>query len=221
MMAVLVCAAVTGTMYLSQSGVLTMAGGGAGRSPSIAPGATGRSDGTDLVIEPAPATAPPATGAEIGIGTVLPNPVLTPGAVNPAVRQDNIGSSICRRGYTVSVRPPVSVTEPIKRQTLATYGANGPMASYELDHLIPLELGGAPANVANLWPESRVTFPGARDKDQLENYLRAQVCSGSESLAAAQRAIATDWVLAYCRARLSQCPDGSHLVPLHRGPGRN
>lgn len=58
------------------------------------------------------------------------------------MRQDNIGSTICRRGYTRSVRPRVAVNEAIKRQTLVAHEAGGPMTSYELDHLIPLELGG-------------------------------------------------------------------------------
>src|ERR1700687_1954524 len=48
------------------------------------------------------------------INDILPDPKCTPGAVDPSVTQDNIDSTICVSGYTKTVRPPVSVTEPQK-----------------------------------------------------------------------------------------------------------
>jgi hypothetical protein len=55
------------------------------------------------------------------------------------------------RGYSTSVRPPENVTEQIKRDQMAAYGLQGQrLGDYELDHLILLELGGAPEDVANL-----------------------------------------------------------------------
>ena len=47
--------------------------------------------------------------------------------------------------------------------------------------LIPLELGGA-STVANLWPEPWADPRGAHRKDDLENALSRQVCSGSMTL---------------------------------------
>ena len=76
---------------------------------------------------------------------------------------------------------------------LAAYGQSGPLSAFELDHLIPLELGGAPAALANLWPEPWDGGLGARAKDKVENDLHARVCEHTLQLAAAQRAIATDW----------------------------
>jgi hypothetical protein len=96
-------------------------------------------------------------------------------------------------GYTKTVRPRVSVTTPIKRTQLVAYGDHRPLSFYELDHLIPLELGGAPATVANLWPEPWQGTLGARAKDVVENTLHRRVCAGAMSLASGQRAIATDW----------------------------
>jgi hypothetical protein len=126
----------------------------------------------------------------------LPDPRCTPGAVNPAVTQGDIGRTICRSGWTRTVRPPESVTEPEKRASMRAYGDRLPLHAYEYDHLIPLELGGAPNRPRNLWPE-----PGAspNPKDRLENRLRALVCDGSLSLTAARRAIAANWVAAYRR----------------------
>jgi hypothetical protein len=90
------------------------------------------------------------------------------------------------------------VTEPIKRERMGAYGLQGqPLSTTELDHLIPLELGGAPADVANLWPEPWTGEPNAHEKDAVENYLHAQVCRGTVTLAEAQRMIATDWFAVY------------------------
>src|SRR4249920_1594275 len=95
----------------------------------------------------------------------LPDARCTPGATDPRVTQSNIARTICVPGYTKTVRPRVSMTTPIKRTQLVAYGDRGPLSSYELDHLIPLELGGAPASVANLWPEPWQGALGARAKD--------------------------------------------------------
>jgi hypothetical protein len=123
----------------------------------------------------------------------LPDPRCTPGQVNPAVTQSDISSTICRSGWTRTVRPPESVTELQKRASMAAYGDHGPLHAYEYDHLIPLELGGATDAPRNLWPE-----PGAspNPKDRLENLLRRRVCAGTLTLASARRALARNWVAA-------------------------
>lgn len=133
-----------------------------------------------------------------------PNPALTPGATNPAVTQATIGSTICVSGWTATIRPPSSYTTGLKRSQILAYGyADRNLADYEEDHLISLEIGGAPRDPANLWPEpytvslSVGTPVGARIKDQLENRLKSLVCSRSMTLATAQQLIATDWVAAW------------------------
>src|SRR6266567_2058614 len=98
------------------------------------------------------ASAADKTSGCLSQGGGLPDPGCTPGAVDPNVSQSNIGSTICTRGYTATVRPSVDVTEKIKRDQMAAYGLQGQrLAAWELDHLVPLELAGAPQNVANLW----------------------------------------------------------------------
>jgi hypothetical protein len=129
----------------------------------------------------------------------LPDPACTPGAVDARVGQANVAATICVRGYTRTVRPPVGVTNAIKRRAIAAYGnyAGSDLRNYELDHLISLELGGAPADEANLWPEAHSGPRGSEAKDAVENFLHQQVCAGKMTLADAQRAIATDWVRVY------------------------
>ncbi len=49
-------------------------------------------------------------------GKVLPDPTCTPGAVDPGVTQSNLPQTICRSGYSSSVRPPaaVSLNHPLR-----------------------------------------------------------------------------------------------------------
>jgi hypothetical protein len=145
------------------------------------------------------ATLPNLAGAgqcHAADGGFLPDHLCTEGAVDPRVTQGNIAATICRSGYTTTVRPPESVTEPINVERMSAYGISAPLAMYELDHLIPLELGGA-STTTNLWPEPLAGSRGAHRKDELENALRGQVCSGAVTLAVAQLAIAANWEDAY------------------------
>ena len=109
---------------------------------------------------------------------------LTPGVLNPAVTQANIRSTICKRGWTRTVRPPVSYTNALKTKGLVQYRLRGPPSAFQEDHLISLELGGNPTDPRNLWPEP---YPRAAAVDQIENELNHRVCTGSLTLAEAQR----------------------------------
>ena len=140
-------------------------------------------------------------------GGQLPDPRCTPGSVDPAVTQADIGSTICRPGYTEEARPPESQTTHAKYDVAYPAYHIPDTDSGELDHLVSLELGGS-NDITNLWPENYRGFLNADDKDRLENYLHDAVCSGRMPLQTAQKAIATDWVKAYCAARLGECPAG-------------
>jgi hypothetical protein len=122
-------------------------------------------------------------------GGQLPDPKCTPGAIDPAVTQANIQSTICKSGYTATVRPSAAQTDKAKYQVAyVAYGVPHSAGS-ELDHLVSLEIGGA-NDIANLWPEvGKVPNP----KDPVENALHKAVCNGTVTLAAAQEAIASDW----------------------------
>jgi hypothetical protein len=126
---------------------------------------------------------------------VLPDPACTPGATDPHVTQATLNTTICRPGgYTSTVRPPQSVTSAEKKTALAAYGDTAPTSSYELDHLVSLELGGSPNSPRNLWPQPS---PSPNPKDTLESALHDLVCSNRMTLAAAQSGIATDWITTY------------------------
>jgi hypothetical protein len=104
--------------------------------------------------------------------------------LNPAVTQATLSSTVCRKGWTRTVRPPVSYTNELKRRGIAQYRLRGPPSAFQEDHLISLELGGNPTDPRNLWPEP---YPRAAAVDRIENELNDRVCSGSLTLADAQR----------------------------------
>lgn len=157
---------------------------GANAAPRLAD-----STASNRVVQPQPA---PGSCHAIGTGLYsLPDPRCTPGALNPAVTQADIGRTICRAGWTATVRPPEPITEAEKRDSILAYADTRPIWDYEYDHFVPLELGGATNAPANLWPE-----PGAspNPKDKVENELNRAVCDKRLSLAKAQQEIVTNWV---------------------------
>ena len=129
----------------------------------------------------------------------LPDPRCTPGSIDPAVTQAGIRSTICKKGWTATVRPPESQTERFKYSVAYPAYRTPRSERTELDHLVPLELGGS-NDATNLWPQSPAT---PNPKDKVENKLNAAVCDGRVSLAAAQLAIAADWLTAEKKLGLS------------------
>ena len=147
------------------------------------------------------ATTSPSSTAHIGERTktqgctvqgALPDSACTPGAIfSTATTQQ-----ICKSGYASSVR---NVPSSEKDQVYAEYGITHHVSGqFEIDHLISLELGGS-NDIANLWPEAASPTPGFHQKDQVENYLHDQVCSGAMTLKEAQTEIATNWITVYNR----------------------
>lgn len=121
----------------------------------------------------------------------MPNPLLTPGEVRTTDADQVCHSSTKEYRHT---------TAAMKRHVCLMYVEKDcpHQKIMELDHLIPLELGGADSE-ANLWPQPAKPFPGFHAKDKLENELHKEVCSGKISLEEAQKEIRTDWWAAYVK----------------------
>jgi hypothetical protein len=162
--------------------------------------APGTSQQLAAVHDPGQVTGTIPASCRYRDGGQLPDPRCTPGSIDPAVTQASIRQTICTPGYTERVRPAEAETERFKYD--AAYPAYGVPDSRhtELDHLVPLELGGSNA-AANLWPEWP---PTPNPKDAVENTLNAAVCDGRVTLAAAQQAIAGDWMTAESRLGLGK-----------------
>jgi len=119
-------------------------------------------------------------GAAAKLSTALHNPMLNmkraqvlppaeaPGAVDPAITQSNIDTTICRPGFARSARPSYALTGPLKRQMMDAQRPGERMADYELDHLIPTRsaahrstgatFGFSPAE-AKQTPATRMCWP--------------------------------------------------------------
>ena len=126
-----------------------------------------------------PAQPPRGKLRHVGPVDIYPDSVMTPGAANPEITQENIKDNICNRHWSTKlVRPPSGYTSRLKRKQLREYRDtvhqtraelinpntgkvdrtrcvvhSDNMACYEEDHLISLEDGGDPKNPRNLWPE--------------------------------------------------------------------
>jgi hypothetical protein len=138
-------------------------------------------------------------------GEPLPDATCTPGARNPAVTQATIKTTICKPGYTATIRPPASVTGAEKKLSEQAYGTTSSPGITEYDHLLSLEDGGDPNDPRNLWPEP--PDPGHTHginnrKDPVETKLKSAVCAGRVTLSAAQQALVQDWTTALSRLGL-------------------
>ena len=114
-------------------------------------------------------------------------------ALNPAVTEATIRSTICVSGWTATIRPSESYTEQLKLQQMSTEGLPGGPSDYEEDHRMPLELGGAPRDPTNLSPESHAS---SYAKDAAENAAKREVCDGAD-LRTVQAEFVATWLGAY------------------------
>ena len=111
---------------------------------------------------------------------LLPNPKLTPGRI--AERDKDRGG----------------VTLKMEQKVFARYRL--PWArrgEFKIDHLVPVELGGADT-IDNLWPQSVRTKPyGADRKELLTEVLLERIRTGQMTIAQAQELIRSDWIDAF------------------------
>jgi hypothetical protein len=128
------------------------------------------------------------TGAEPA--RFAPDSALTPGLTRPVT-----AAELCAHDMD---EPAPRISRAVALEVFRRHGIANPAAgAYELDYLIPPELGGA-RDDRNLWPQPYEAEPwNAYAKDALEDELRRLVCSGKVDLRVAQEEIANDWTLAY------------------------
>jgi len=136
-------------------------------------------------------------------------PVVTSpgGAVNPEVTQDNLDQTICAKGWAKQARPPSAWAASVKRRLMREQHPGDDPHQYELDHKVPIEIGGCPNCETNVWLEpwrdpnhhhcEFDTLADAACKDRLENYVHRQICSGKMTLAQGQALFLGDWTKAY------------------------
>lgn len=123
-------------------------------------------------------------------GPIRPIMSITPGDIDPKATIEKL----CTPGYSRSVR---HVPKKKKEDVYKSYGIDPKQDVYEIDHLIPLSLGGS-NDKKNLWPESYTTSPfNAHKKDALEDKMHEMVCADKITLDQARKVFVEDWVRAY------------------------
>jgi hypothetical protein len=143
----------------------------------------------------------------------LPDPNCTPGAVNPTISINTLRDPFFR---TRCLRNQAS-THKEKFIAYTRYAQShpehnfGPTQTCELDHLVPLELGGADT-LDNIYPQcgplgAPLEARFFKRKDTVENYLAWAVKTGRMNLIDAQKGIASNWIQ-YLKIAESTCPDG-------------
>lgn len=121
-------------------------------------------------------------------GAQLPNAFATPGATTKASAKE-----VCAAGYESSVKP---VAAWQKTAALEKYGIRPESFSGELEHLVPVALGGS-NDPENLWPMHAAGDMTPEAKARLADKLKTMVCDGKMSLKDAQNAFKKDWTKAY------------------------
>jgi hypothetical protein len=160
-------------------------------------------------------TAPAAQDEEIGDGTIdvgetilfakrtktsgckrgaVPDRACSPGGFYTKLTKE----VLCAPDFRTSMIRDVSGS--VKAKVYREYGLapTGHGRSYEVDHIVPLTLGGS-NQIGNLFPEAASAQPGYHRKDALEARLGRMICDGEISLDEARRGIATDWIALYKR----------------------
>ena len=104
-------------------------------------------------------------------------------ALNPDVGPDTLETTICQVGYTRTVRPSTTYTNGVKRKLMREAGIDASReGDFELDHVVPLALGGSPRALENLMLQPWEGEEGAKKKDKLEARLHKCVCVGALDL---------------------------------------
>lgn len=156
-------------------------------------------------------------GVQAPAGRILPDAAVTPGVTDPAIAD---ATELCKHQWAQGQPggPPVKggtltysqaarhTSEGLKNQVFLDYGLKNPKdggRSYEIDHLVPLALGGRDVE-KNLWPQSRSTTleMNAWLKDKLETRLYNILCNHRPddpalTVQEAQTALRMDWTQAY------------------------
>jgi hypothetical protein len=150
-------------------------------SATVAPSVTVSASPTPVRESPSPTPTRTPTPAEDVLA----------GRTNPAVTQATVHSTICVSGYTATIRPPWSVTSKVKAEMAAEQHVS--VADVILDHVVPLEGGGAPGSLTD--HRNFMLQPRAQSyvKDRLEDEMRDDICSGRVPLHTAQVAMADGW----------------------------
>jgi hypothetical protein len=118
----------------------------------------------------------------------LPSGYKTPGATAKVKMEQ-----VCAPDFAKSIKPASNWQ---RTEALERYGFRPDGFSGELDHLVPMSLGGS-NDPDNLWPFHANGAFTLEAKQALASKLQGMVCARKLSLKDAQDAFRKDWTLSY------------------------
>lgn len=131
------------------------------------------------------------------------DPVAAAPALNPDVTPETIQQTICRKGYTKTIRPSSTYTNGIKFRLMRGAEIDESLANkYALDHIIALAIGGSPGSLENL---QLMTAKENSRKARIEVKLQCLVCTGQVPLDVAQEKMYTNWEATYWEYASVKC----------------
>lgn len=110
------------------------------------------------------------------------------GSLSKSVTQGNIDKTVCVPGYSASIRPDVTITNKIKLKMIDNKKIpRSEISKYQLDHIVPLSVGGAPLDINNFQLQPYFgEINNAKAKDAVEHKIHSDLCKGKISLVNAQ-----------------------------------
>lgn len=131
----------------------------------------------------------------------LPDPICSPGSLNPDVSEKTMQETICKPGWVDTVRPDQEKTLALKEVVLERYGyRNVNPNDFELDRVIPVVIGGSIYGIDNLFPQPHAGVAGMTEntgseaKNSVDRALNTAVCETRVPLVEAQHEVAQNWL---------------------------
>jgi Excalibur calcium-binding domain len=123
----------------------------------------------------------------LSIGVGAPAAQLVASMLNPVVTQRTIRTTICSTRWVKQQR---DVSRQTKNKVfVAARIPKAEQRKYAIDHVVPIQLGGSD-RLTNLVAQP---LAESKQKDAIEDVLKAEVCTQRILLLTAQRTISADW----------------------------
>jgi hypothetical protein len=125
-------------------------------------------------------------------GAIGPDPSCTPGELDPAVTE-NTAQTVCSEAWVTAAsrrQPPPSTLDEL----LIEYQLPGNPMTYALARVIPVEDGGSPTSMENLYPLPLNGFGGEQTRTAVAAQLHDEICSHKITVTQAAKTLEGDWL---------------------------
>jgi hypothetical protein len=125
-------------------------------------------------------------------GAIGADPSCTPGELDPAVTE-NSAQTVCTGAWVTAAsrrQPPPSTLDKL----LIEYQLPGNPVTYALARVVPVEDGGSPTSMENLYPLPLNGFGGEQTRTAVAAQLHDEICSHKITVTQAAKTLEGDWL---------------------------